>query len=94
MTRNLVRSRPVVNPTCGEEEMEAYSAYLMFLGVSCLLVSWCLLLITAWKEDYAWGMFSLLLPPVGYGYALFRLDSAKETLLLAVIGWLLVILGL
>jgi hypothetical protein len=31
---------------------------------------------------------------VGYGYALFRLDSAKETLLLAVIGWLLVILGL
>ena len=82
------------SPTCGEEEMEAYSAYLMFLGVSCLLVSWCLLLITAWKEDYAWGMFSLLLPPVGYGYALFRLDSAKETLLLAVIGWLLVILGL
>ena len=94
MTRNLVASRPDVNPTCGEEEMEAYSAYLMFLGVSCLLVSWCLLLITAWKEDYAWGMFSLLLPPIGYGYALFRLDSTKETLLLAVIGWLLVILGL
>ena len=74
--------------------MEAYSAYLMFLGVSCLLVSWGLLLITAWKEDYAWGMFSLLLPPVGYGYALFRLDSAKEILILAALGWLLVILGL
>ena len=74
--------------------MEAYSAFLMFLGVSCLLVSWVLLLITAWKEDYAWGMFSLFLPPVGYGYALFRLDSAKEALLSAAIGWLLVILGL
>ena len=74
--------------------MEAYSAYLVFLGVSSLLVSWGLLLITAWKEDYAWGMFSLLLPPVGYGYAFFRLDSAKETLILAAIGWLLVILGL
>ena len=74
--------------------MEAYSAYLMLLGVSCLLVSWGLLLITAWKEDYAWGMFSLLLPPVGYGYALFRLDAARESLLLAAIGWLLVILGL
>ena len=74
--------------------MEAYSAYLMFLGVSCLLTSWGLLLIIAWKEDYAWGMFSLLLPPVGYGYALFRLDAAKETLLLAAIGWLLVIFGL
>ena len=74
--------------------MEAYSAYLMFLGVSCLLVSWGLLLITAWQEDYVWGMFSLLLPPVGYGYALFRLDAAKETLLLAAIGWIFVILGL
>ena len=74
--------------------MEAYSAYLMLLGVSCLLVSWGLLLIIAWKEDYAWGMFSLLLPPVGYGYALFRLDAAKEALLLAAIGWLLIILGL
>ncbi|MAJ52895.1 MAG: hypothetical protein L7U64_03295 [Luminiphilus sp.] len=74
--------------------MEASSAYLMFLGVSCLLLSWALLLITAWKEDYAWGMFSLLLPPVGYGYALFRFAEAKETLLLASVGWLLVILGL
>ncbi len=74
--------------------MEASSAYLMFLGVSCLLVSWGLLLITAWKEDFAWGMFSLILPPVGYGYALFRLSEAKETLLLAVLGWFLVILGL
>jgi|TARA_A200000159_G_scaffold155382_1_gene169105 hypothetical protein len=92
--RILVASPPVVNPTCGEEEMEASSAYLMFLGVSCLLLSWALLLITAWKEDYAWGMFSLLLPPVGYGYALFRFAEAKETLLLASVGWLLVILGL
>ena len=74
--------------------MEAYNAYLMFLGVSGLLVSWALLLITAWKEDYAWGMFSLLLPPIGYGYAFFRLNEAKETLILAGLGWLLIILGL
>lgn len=74
--------------------MEAYNAYLMFLGLSCLLVSWALLLITAWKEDYAWGMFSLLLPPIGYGYAFFRLNEAKETLILAGLGWLLIILGL
>ena len=74
--------------------MEAYNAYLMFLGMSCLLVSWALLLITAWKEDYAWGMFSLLLPPIGYGYAFFRLNEAKETLILAGLGWLLIILGL
>ena len=69
--------------------MEASSAFLMFLGVACLLLSWGLLLITAWKADYAWGMCSLLLPPVGYGYALFRYAEAKETLLLAGLGWLL-----
>ena len=67
----------------------------MVLVPRCLLASssnaW---LITAWKEDYAWGMFSLLLPPVGYGYAFFRFAEAKETLLLAGLGWLLVILGL
>ena len=74
--------------------MEAYNAYLMFLGLSCLLVSWALLLITAWKEDYALVMFSLLLPPIGYGYAFFRLNEAKETLILAGLGWLLIILGL
>ena len=74
--------------------MEAYNAYLMFLGVSCLIVSWALLLITSWKEDYAWGMFSLLFPPIGYGYAFFRLSEAKETLILAGVGWLLIILGL
>jgi hypothetical protein len=35
-----------------------------------------------------------VLAPVGYGYALFRFAEAKETLLLASVGWLLVILGL
>ena len=74
--------------------MEASSAYLMFLGASCLLVSWVLLLIAAWKEDYAWGMFSLFFPPVGYGYAFFRLESAGNSLGIAVLGWVLVFLGL
>ena len=34
------------------------------LGAASLLISWILLLIAAWREEYAWGMFALLLPPV------------------------------
>lgn len=73
--------------------MDASSALLMTLGVATLLTSWILLLVVAWNEDYAWGLFSLLLPPVGYFYGLFRLDKAWQTLLVAVLGWLMIFFG-
>lgn len=73
--------------------MEASDALLMTLGAATLLTSWVLLLIVSWKDDYAWGLFSLLLPPVGYFYGFFRLDKADQVLLVAGLGWLLVFLG-
>ena len=73
--------------------MEASSSFLMTLGAALLLISWILLLITSWQEEYAWGMVSLLLPPLGYGYALFRLDKAGASLGCALLGWILVWLG-
>ena len=73
--------------------MDASSALLMTLGAAALLISWILLLIVSWKEDYAWGLFSLLLPPAGYTYGLFRLDKASQSILLAVLGWTLIYLG-
>lgn len=76
-----------------EIEMDASSALLMTLGAAALLISWILLLIVSWKDDYAWGLFSLLLPPAGYTYGLFRLDKAGQSVLLAVLGWALVYLG-
>ena len=74
--------------------MEASSSFLMTLGAASLLISWILLLITSWQEEYAWGMVSLLLPPLGYGYALFRLDKAGSSLGCALLGWILIWLGL
>ena len=74
--------------------MEATSAYLLTLGVSALVVSWILLLIASWKEDYSWGLCSLFLPPLAYLYGLARLDKAGESLLVAVIGWVLIWLSL
>ena len=69
--------------------MEATSALMMTLGVAALLASWVLLLIQSWREDYSWGLCSLLLPPLSYVYGIFRLDKAGEALALAVIGWIL-----
>ena len=73
--------------------MEASSSFLMTLGAALLLISWILLLITSWQEEYAWGMVSLLLPPLGYGYALFRLDKAGASLGCGLLGWILIWLG-
>lgn len=74
--------------------MDAVSALLITLGAATLLVSWVLLLIASWKEDYAWGLFSTLLPPVGYFYGLFRLEKAGQALLVALVGWVFVFLAL
>jgi hypothetical protein len=73
--------------------MDASSALLMTLGAATLLTSWVLLLVVSWREDYAWALFSTLLPPVGYFYGLFRLDKAREAVLVAAVGWILIYLG-
>lgn len=73
--------------------MEATSATMITFGAAALLASWVLMLIVSWKEDYAWGLCALLLPPFAYLYGLFRLDKAGQSLLLALIGWLLIWLG-
>ena len=70
--------------------MDSGSAVLLTFGLATLLVSWILLLIVAWKEDYAWGLFALLLPPLAYLYGLFRLDKAGQSLLVAAAGLVMI----
>jgi hypothetical protein len=70
--------------------MEATSASLLTFGIATLLVSWVLLLIQSWKEDFVWGLCTLLLPPFAYLYGLFRLDKAGQAILLAAIGLILI----
>ena len=69
--------------------MDASSAALMVFGVVALRASWVVLLIESWKEDYSWGLCTLLAPPLSYLYALSRLDKAGQSLLLAAAGWIL-----
>jgi uncharacterized membrane protein YhhN len=66
---------------------------LLTFGIAILLVSWILLLITAWRDDYAWGLFATLLPPVAYIYGLFRLEKAGQPLLVAAVGCVFIILA-
>lgn len=73
--------------------MEATSAAMMTFGVAALFASWVILLIDSWKEDYAWGLCTLLLPPLSYLYGLFRLDKAGQALAVAAIGWVLLFLA-
>ncbi|MCB1679890.1 MAG: hypothetical protein KDI16_14495 [Halioglobus sp.] len=70
--------------------MEATSATLLTFGLAALLLSWIVLLITAWKEDYTWGLCTIFLPPLSYLYALARLDKAGGAIALAVLGWLVI----
>ena len=70
--------------------MEATNAVMLTFGVAALLASWVVLLVESWKEDYAWGLCTLLLPPLSYLYSLGRLDKAGQALLLAVAGWVLI----
>ena len=70
--------------------MDAASATLVTFGAVALLASWVLLLAASWKEDYAWGLCTLFLPPLSYLYGLARLDKAGEAILVAVVGWILI----
>ena len=74
--------------------MDADSATFLTYGAATLLISWIILLITSWKEDYAWGLCSLFLPPLSYLYALTRLDKAGEAILVAVVGWIFIFLAI
>lgn len=73
--------------------MEAASATMMTFGVAMLLLSWIVLMIAAWREDYAWGLCTIFLPPLSYLYGIARLDKAGEAILLAIAGWALILLA-
>lgn len=77
-----------------ENTVDSVSAAMTTFGLATLLVSWILLMIVSWKEDYAWGLVTLLLPPLSYLYSLGRLDKAGQALLISVVGWVLLIGGL
>ena len=73
--------------------MEAATATMYTYGAALLLTSWVLLIIAAWREDYAWGLSSLFLPPLAYLYGFARLDKAGEAIVVGILGWVFIFLA-
>ena len=74
--------------------MDPISALFIFSGVTVLAASWMQLIITASREDFTWGLCSLFLPPLAYFYALWEWDKAGDAIKMAVVGIVLLGLGL
>lgn len=73
--------------------MDPISAAFTTFGVILLLASWVYLMIIAFREDFSWGLFSVLLPPLAYLYSCFAWDKSKEVLIMAGLGLALVCMG-
>ena len=69
--------------------MEPMAAALMTFALAILLSSWVILIIVSFKEDFTWGLCSVFLPPLAYFYGLFNWSKAKEAILVALLGWIL-----
>ncbi len=74
--------------------MEPISAVFMTFGSILLVASWIYLIIIAFREDFSWGLFSVLVPPLAYLYSCFAWNKTREVLIMAIAGSVLVILGL
>ena len=74
--------------------MEPIAAALTTFGIALLLVSWLLLIVTSFREDFTWGLSAVFLPPFAYFYGLFKWQKAHEAILFAVLGWILIYLAL
>ncbi|GAB1265790.1 hypothetical protein NBRC116493_01400 [Aurantivibrio infirmus] len=73
--------------------MEPTSAALLTFGLAILLASWIMLVIASFSDDFTWGLCSVFLPPAAYFYGLFNWAKAKDAILFALLGWVLVILA-
>ena len=75
------------------EIMDPLTIILIFFGVILLIASWFQLLITAFNEEFTWGLCALFLPPIAYLYGLTKWNLAGDSIKMVIIGWALVGLG-
>ncbi|NNC54085.1 MAG: hypothetical protein HKO07_00030 [Pseudomonadales bacterium] len=59
-----------------------------------LAASWIMLIFAASGEDYTWTLCSIFVPPLAYFYGLFEWDKAGDAIKAAIIGLVLLALGL
>lgn len=69
--------------------MEPVSAVLTTFGLAILLASWIMLIITSFRDDFTWGLSAVFLPPLAYFYGLFKWSEARDAILFALLGLVL-----
>ena len=74
--------------------MDAMSSFLLLGGGILLVGSWLSLIFAATSEDFTWGLCSVFLPPLAYFYGLFQWDKAGDAIKMAVLGLILIGVGL
>lgn len=74
--------------------MDPISAAFTTFGVILLVASWVYLMIISFREDFTWGLCTVLVPPLSYFYSFFAWSKSKEALYLAGIGIALILFGL
>lgn len=73
--------------------MEPVSAALLTFGLAIIVISWGILLVASFKEDFTWGLCTVFLPPLAYFYGFFNWAKASDAILFGVLGWILVFLA-
>lgn len=74
--------------------MEPLSAVLLTFAALTLAASWVMLIIAASNKDFTWALCSIFIPPLAYFYALFEWDEAGDAIKMAILGLVLLALGL
>jgi hypothetical protein len=73
--------------------MDPISAALVTFGVLLLLISWIYLMFISFEADFSWGLCTVFVPPLSYIYACFTWSKTKAALWMAILGWVLIIIG-
>ncbi len=74
--------------------MDAMSSFLLVSGGILLVGSWLTMIFAASSEDFTWGLCAVFLPPLAYLYGLFQWEKAGDAIKMAVLGLVLVGIGL
>ena len=72
--------------------MEALGAVFLMAAIVLLAGSWIMLLFAASNDDFSWALCALFVPPLAYLYGLWSWQKAKDAILMAIAGWILLLL--
>lgn len=84
----LSHVRPALQSDTTHEWMESRAFYMQLGGVAAAALAWIWLIVRAFRQHRRWGLASLILPPVGFGFAAWYPRKAVMPLILVALSLL------